>query len=37
MQNTEVVVYNTLVLIYKYATPIRDNIIWRPCLCKDLK
>jgi hypothetical protein len=25
--NMEVVIYNTLVLIYEYATPIGDNII----------
>ena len=37
MLNTEIVVYSTLVLIYKYATPIRDNIIWRPYLRKDPK
>ena len=35
--NIEVVVYSTLVLIYKHATPIRDNIIWRPYLYKDPK
>ena len=35
--NTEIVVYSTLVLIYKYTTPIRDNIIQRPCLYKDPK
>ena len=26
-QNIEVVIYSALVLTYKYATPIRDNII----------
>ena len=36
-QNAEVVVYSTLVLAYKYATPIRDNIIQRPYLHKDPK
>ena len=36
-QNAEVVVYSTLVLAYKYATPIRDNIIQRPYLRKDPK
>ena len=25
--NAEMVIYNTLVFIYKYATPIKDNII----------
>ena len=35
--NIEVVVYGTLVLICKYATPIKDNIIQRPCLYKDPK
>ena len=36
-QNTEVVAYSALVLTYKHATSIRDNIIWRPYLHKDPK
>ena len=36
-QDAKVVVYSTLVLAYKYATPIRDDIIQRPYLCKDPK
>ena len=35
--NVEMVAYNALVLTYKYATPIGDNIIWGPCLRKDPK
>ena len=35
--NAEMVVYGTLVLAYKHATPIRDNIIQGPYLYKDSK
>ena len=37
MLNAEMVAYSALVLTYKYTTPIKDDIIWRPCLCKDFK
>ena len=36
-QNAEVVAYSALVLAYKYATPIRDDIIQKPYLRKDPK
>jgi len=35
--NAEIVTYSALVLAYKYITPIKDNIIWRPYLRKDSK
>ena len=37
IQNTKVVVHSALILTYKHVTPIKDNIIQRPYLYKDLK
>ena len=35
--NVQMVAHSALVFAYKYATPIRDNIIQRPYLYKDSK